>query len=75
MGTPLRPIQERFDANQRGEDHGNAKLTIADIEKIFRLRSDGLLYREIAEVIGIHKGTVGDIIRGERWGHYDGHAS
>ena len=57
------------EAHQRGEDHGNAKLTTSDIEKIFRLRADGLLYREIAEVIGIHKGTVGDIIRGERWAH------
>jgi len=57
------------EAHQRGEDHGNAKLTIADIEKIFRLRKEGLLYQEIAEIIGIHKGTVGNVLRGERWAH------
>jgi hypothetical protein len=59
----------------RGELSGTAKLTTADIHMIRELRSQGLLHKEIAEQLHIHRGvkivwqTVQKILSGTRWKH------
>lgn len=52
----------------RGEKHGAAKLTaevVMEIREMRGIRS----YSQLAGQYGITGGTVGKIIRGERWGH------
>jgi DNA-directed RNA polymerase specialized sigma24 family protein len=44
-------------------DAPNRTVTPEKREQILRLRSDGKKYVEIAEIVGISKTTVGDIVR------------
>lgn len=45
-----------------------AKLTSKDIQEIFRLREEGLTYKEIAEKIGkCTPNNIGYIIRKKTW--------
>lgn len=61
-GRSPRVPQPKGSANMR------AKFTPDDVVEILRLRSEGLLHREIAERFGVHKGTIGDLLRGHT--HY-----
>lgn len=54
--------------SNRGERHPLAKLTASDVRNIRRMRTDGCLYREIAEAFGISPYHVGNILRGTTWG-------
>ncbi|MHB1368650.1 MAG: hypothetical protein ACYCW7_00385 [Pseudomonadaceae bacterium] len=52
-----------------GEDHPNAKLTDAEVERIRSLHDDdGLSYKTLAEKFEISKGAVAKICRYERRG-------
>lgn len=59
----------RDGTSNRGERCGSAKLTQADVKEIYRLRAEGLQHKDIAPLFGVHKSTVGQILRGERWSH------
>lgn len=54
----------------RGERHGGAKLTEADVISIRALRGK-MLQRDIADLFGVSKAAVGLIQRGDRWGCLD----
>lgn len=53
----------------RGEAHGLAKLTPEKVLDIFR---DERTYQEIATAYGVGMTCVGNIKRGETWGHVTG---
>lgn len=50
-----------------GETHHSAKLRNSQIPQIRRLHSEGNSYKDIALVAGVSAGSIGKIIRGERW--------
>jgi len=54
---------------QRGSDHGQAKLTEAQVLGIRRLATEGMAQRCIARQFSIGKSTVGRIVRHEAWTH------
>lgn len=55
---------------RRGEQCNFAKLKVADIIEIRRLcAGSGLRRSDIAAMFGISVGTVGEIVRRERWRH------
>jgi predicted XRE-type DNA-binding protein len=43
-----------------------AKLTTADIPQI-RAMQGHMTQREIGDLFGVHRATIGDILRGKRW--------
>lgn len=51
-----------------GERNPSAKLSAADVIAIRRLRSEGLLQREIAARFNVQRHAIGKILRGDRWG-------
>jgi len=53
----------------RGERHGRAKLTRANVSEIIRLWRSGLLQREIAVRFGVARTTVSAITNGYNWRH------
>lgn len=55
--------------DNRGENHGNAKLVESDICEIRRLRVDGWLLREIAEEYDISFQQVSKVCRKKLWKH------
>lgn len=52
----------------RGEDHGNCKLTEAQVRDIF-VRADTTRYKILAREYNIHIHTVSGIRGGLRWRH------
>lgn len=52
----------------RGERHGNSRFTESDIRKIRTMASAGVSQAAIAEAFATGQGTIGKILRGERWG-------
>ncbi len=42
----------------RGEDHGSAKLTTADVDQIRRLRAEGMSTGQLAKRYGVTRGTI-----------------
>lgn len=53
----------------KGEKHRWAKLTKDSIVEIKKLRCNGWLYREIAEIFNVDKTTISHIIRKKSWRH------
>lgn len=53
----------------RGEEHGNARVTAADVFEMRRLRGLGMKYVDIAQRFGLTPSAVSDNIRGKRWRH------
>ncbi len=49
-----------------GEDHPNAKLTDAEVERIRSLHEDGMSYDMLAEKYEVSKWAIGRICRYER---------
>lgn len=45
-----------------------AKLTIADVHDIARMRRAGALLTEIARKYGLHETTIGLVVQGRTWG-------
>lgn len=56
--------------SNRGERHGNSKLTTADVIAIKAARGK-LLQREIAEMYSVSHGTVSEIHLGKTWAWLD----
>ncbi len=53
---------------RRGENHGMAKLTRAQVDEIRALyAAGGVLHRELAVRFGVDRSTIGLITRGEHW--------
>jgi len=50
-----------------GEKHCHAKLTREDVFNIYRLREQGLLHKDIAEVYNITRANVSLILKGTNW--------
>ena len=54
----------------RGQANGRAKLTAADVREMRRRYADGgETHRTLGEEYNLHHTTVGQILRGENWGH------
>ena len=49
-----------------GEDHPNAKLTDAEVERIRSLHEDGMSYGALAEKFEVSRWAIGRICRYER---------
>lgn len=59
-----------IDLIARGEKSGNSKVTAEEVMEIRKLYESGeYLQKELGEMYGIHKATVGDIVRRETWKH------
>jgi hypothetical protein len=57
-------------ASRKGESHGRAKLTSADIVKIRKqYATGGVLQRELATQYGVVQTRISRIIRRESWSH------
>lgn len=52
-----------------GEQVHRAKVTADDVREMRRLRSQGMIYREIGERYGVCYGAVYDAVRGKNWKH------
>lgn len=52
-----------------GENHPNAKLSDADVDRIFALRESGLTLAAIAGKMGVSKSCVQHILDGTRRAH------
>jgi hypothetical protein len=56
----------------RGSRSGAALLTEADVREIRRAyKEDGVLYRQLAADYGVHRTTIGYIVRRENWRHVE----
>lgn len=53
----------------KGEKNPFSKLTEATVREIRKERERGLLHREIAAKIGVHKSTVTLVLSGKTWSH------
>jgi hypothetical protein len=53
----------------RGERNSRSKLTDATVIEMFRLRSEGMSGKEIAERIGTSQGNVSMILARKKWSH------
>lgn len=60
--------KNKHSTGNRGEKHGNAKLTDNDVRNIKLLVAEGNTQRKIAELFSIHPSTVSRIINRRRWG-------
>lgn len=68
------PLQNHADRRRNGgiltgSQIGRAKLTEADIPRIFAMREEGMLNREIGDEFGVAPHTISRILTGKRWGH------
>ena len=52
-----------------GSRHGMSKITEGTVLKIFRMRKMAMIQRDIAEIVGLSRSQVGNILRGYGWGH------
>lgn len=55
----------------RGEAHGNAKLSAADIQEIRRLAANGETGVALGTAFGIHHAYVSQIVLRKRWAHVE----
>jgi len=62
----------RHGTSNRGERHGNAKLSATAINTIFALRAAGKAQKEIAKAVGVLQPAVSRVLSGKRWGHRNG---
>lgn len=72
-GTPqenyLDRVRHGTPVDNSGERHGMHKLTAASVVEMRLLAANGVSRAEIAARFGIASGSVGAIIRGDRWRH------
>lgn len=59
----------RSGLSPKGSANARSILTESDIPKIFEMRSEGFLQRDIGDYFGVHKGTVNDILLRKSWSH------
>lgn len=53
--------------NRCGEDHGRAKLTRWDVERVFELRDEGMAVAVIARKMEVSRNTIRKILGGVTW--------
>ena len=53
----------------KGSDHPNAVLTEDDIRRLRRSRADGAKLDDLAEIYGINRSTVINIVKNRTWTH------
>lgn len=51
----------------KGEKVHGSKLIRNDIDKIFKLRKEGLTQQEIANIFNVNRSTIGYVLRGKTW--------
>lgn len=65
-----RKLRGRFDTGPKGEDHPNAKLTVAQVRKICHLYFNrNIKPNQIAEQLHITSAVVFSIVNGKAWKH------
>ena len=55
----------------RGEQDGNAKLTVRQVRAIRRGAAAGRTYAELAPRFGVDRSTVGRVVNGDTWVHLE----
>lgn len=67
--TPAENVADTVNAGRisRGETHTPSKLTAESVSGIKRERELGKSYSAISDIYGVHKSTIGKIIRRETW--------
>lgn len=63
------PLPEVIGAPTLGERNGQAKLTPELVVLARRMRARGMIYREIADLLGVDKKTAMRAIKGQQWAH------
>jgi hypothetical protein len=54
----------------RGERHPTTTLSEDDVRRIRQLYAEGgFYYRDLAEMFGTTRATIGNIVTGYTWGH------
>jgi SOS response regulatory protein OraA/RecX len=53
----------------RGENHPRTKLTADKVRQIRKLRSQGFMHKEIAEMVESTESAVGHVLYGNSWTH------
>jgi hypothetical protein len=59
----------RPDRQVRGESHPHSRLNVQAVLRIRELRATGIPEPEIAHRIGVSRGAVNNVLRGETWKH------
>jgi hypothetical protein len=54
----------RRDRVPRGDRHWNTKIPDAEIPDVFRLRSHGMSYEELAQIFQVTPGLIGHVLKG-----------
>jgi hypothetical protein len=69
VGTPMDNKRDEMskDRHVKGERVSNSVLTADKVRAIRSLREQGMILREIGEVVGCHKCTVHDVLNGKSW--------
>ena len=57
------------DSRRRGEHHGNAKLTEAQVLEIRALHGSGVAQRQLARQFGVDRRSISFIVSGKYWTH------
>ncbi len=61
--------KERDGTTAKGERNGSSKLTEEQVLQIPKLRSQGLLQREIGDLFGVCQAQISRVLRGKQWSH------
>jgi hypothetical protein len=67
LGPPRPAARARTGSYARGERHGAARVTWAQVREMRRLRRRGVALRELAARFGLAVSTVQDIVTGVHW--------
>lgn len=59
--------KKRHGTNLEGERHHQSKLTLADVEKIRKMSSEGMAKKELANIFGVKTPTIEDLLAGKTW--------
>lgn len=67
--TPENNYKDKRKPVAKGEQVYTAKLTTRNVKEIRRLSKIGVSTRQIAKIFDVTHSTVGNILKGKRWGH------
>jgi hypothetical protein len=70
-----RPIKKRRLDSDRGENHGGAKLTEANVREIWKMLKEGIKQSEIAKRYSVSSESISNIAHGKAWIHVTGLAT
>jgi hypothetical protein len=54
---------------KRGSEHVGSKLTEEKVQTIRRLVVEGITHKEIGNIVGVARRTVGHVVNGDTWKH------